>query len=538
MKIGSCFSGVGAMDLAAERHFGGRTVWFCEQDQHCVKVLARHWPGVPVYGDVRTLVADGAEPIDVLVGGPPCQDMSAAGRQAGLVDGERSSLFFDFVDVAAALKPRLVIVENVPALLSKWRGVVEDAFAAAGYGCTWARVAAQHVRGCPHKRLRVFILATRGGPHRGVCDAGALPEIGAAWSTPLSREWKDGAYTPNVDINTLSRECVAPAGASPVKAQAWSTPTTGWDGDNGQVALERKGSVSAILLGQQVSLRSAAAPGAVVGAAWPTPNAGGFNDGQSVGDWQVRRARLVAANGGGMTQPPLAVAVKSAWPTPRAAEPGNGRRNRTNEQYAKKSGATLRESVQPQAWPTPAAGLPNDGQDPATYRARLARLKAQHNNGNGAGVVLAQAVQPWATPASADDRDRGDVMNTPAVQRRVGVKQLNLSMQAGGRLNPAWVEALQGLPPGWSDPTGSNELRWHAEHLMDMPRWPAPMVKGMWGDSPQHAWEPPRAVSVRVAARSARLRALGNCNPPQQYLLAFALLERGPAQVSLFELMA
>jgi len=369
------------MDLAAERHFGGRTVWFCEQDKHCVKVLGRHWPGVPVYGDVRTLVADGAEPIDCLLGGPPCQDVSAAGRQAGLVDGERSSLFFDFVAVADALKPRLVIVENVPALLSKWRGVVEDAFAAAGYGCTWARVAAQHV-GAPHKRLRVFILAERGGPHRGVCDAGALPAV--------------------------------------------------WVG------------------------------------AWPTPT---------------------VPKGGAMT---------------RSGE-------RSDERL-------LNGAVQPQAWPTPAAK--DTGRTVGAYDDYAADNKAA---GLGMFQSLRISVERGAQPAPADADD--DEAQQAVVQATTA------------RLNPDWVEVLQGLPPGWSE-TGGESLLWAAQITCGDPPWPAPMVRGQWGDSPQHAWEPPRTVSVRVAARSARLRALGNCNPPQQYLLAFELLERGPAQVSLFELMA
>ena len=504
MKIGSCFSGVGAMDLAAERHFGGRTVWFCEQDQHCVKVLGRHWPGVPVYDDVRTLVADGAEPIDVLVGGPPCQDMSAAGRQAGLVDGERSSLFFDFVDVAAALKPRLVVVENVPALLSKWRGVVEDAFAAAGYGCTWARVAAQHVRGCPHKRLRVFILAERGGPHRGVCDAGALPAVGVgAWPTPRTITGGAESAARKQELGR-TRSGGGDLQSAVMSASAWPTPTVPKGG-----AMTRSGERSDERL----------LNGAVQPQAWPTPAA------QEPG---IDAARLVDRDGN-----------RPDTPMQRCFDKDTGRLAQTG----------LAQAVQ--AWPTPAAGLPNDGQDPATYRARLARLKAQHNNGNGAGVVLAQAVQGWTTPTARDHKDAG---HNPHVSLDLLPRQVcapsgsdankgRLRAAAGTeasaqRLNPAWVEALQGLPPGWSDPTGSNELRWHAEHLMDMPRWPAPMVKGQWGDSPQHAWEPPRTVLERVAARSARLRALGNCNPPQQYLLAFALLERGPAQVSLFELMA
>jgi hypothetical protein len=69
------------------------------------------------------------------------------------------------------------------------------------------------------------------------------------------------------------------------------------------------------------------------------------------------------------------------------------------------------------------------------------------------------------------------------------------------------------------------------------PRWPAPMVRGMWGDSPQHEWEPPRVVVGKLADRAARLRALGNSNPPAVYARALAMLAEGPRQRSLLGMM-
>ena len=162
LTVGSLFAGIGGFDLGLERA-GMRTVWFCEQDEFCRRVLAKHWPGVPCHPDVRALVADtergrrdgfpsgpgghdtngaaagrqegsggfgddgsgGLVPmpvpyVDVLCGGFPCQDISLAGRGAGLA-GARSGLWGEFARLVGELRPRYVLVENVPALFSGTR---------------------------------------------------------------------------------------------------------------------------------------------------------------------------------------------------------------------------------------------------------------------------------------------------------------------------------------------------------------------------------------------------------------------------------
>ena len=264
--------------------------------------------------------------------------------------------------IAGECLPRFVFIENVPALL-KYRGRLEQNFARIGYRLTWAKVAAQHVEGCPHRRLRVFVLAELGGRHQGVCDAGPLPPL-----------------------------------------QAWPTPT--------------------VSTGAQTTFE-------------PTP---GQTGGNSL---------------------PGVVRAPQQWPTPRATDDKDGRGKRSNRsaEAIAKAGATLPESVRPQVWP-----------------------------------------------------------------------------QMGGRLNPEFVEALQGLPVGYTSTDGP-PMRKRALRLMANPRWPAPMVKSMWGDSPQHCWEPARTVPKSWGAkgeRAARLRALGNCNPPAQYALALALIAQGPRQKGLF----
>src|SRR4051794_38144778 len=102
MNVLDLFSGIGGFSLGLERA-GMRTVAFCEIDPKCREVLAKHWPGVPCYPDIRTvtgpdLAADGVGPIDVICGGFPCQDISLAGKGAG-IEGERSGLWSDYARV-------------------------------------------------------------------------------------------------------------------------------------------------------------------------------------------------------------------------------------------------------------------------------------------------------------------------------------------------------------------------------------------------------------------------------------------------------
>ena len=194
MRYLSLFSGIGGLDRAVETHFGAAPAAFVERDPYCKQVLAKRWPGVPILDDVREVGAGDVEPVDLVIGGFPCQDLSAAGSQSGLVDGDRSALFFEMARIVAELRPRYVVIENVPALL-KWRGVVERAL--TGYGLTWIKVAAAHV-GAPHLRRRVFVLAERGAAHRGVVDAGKVPAV-ARWRSPNASDDRNrnATHTPS-----------------------------------------------------------------------------------------------------------------------------------------------------------------------------------------------------------------------------------------------------------------------------------------------------------------------------------------------------
>jgi DNA (cytosine-5)-methyltransferase 1 len=179
MKALSLFSGIGGLDLAAEAA-GIRTVAFCERDPYCRRVLANHWPEVLCFDDVTTLTGEQVlrqcGQIDLIHGGFPCQDVSIAGRRAGLA-GARSGLWGQFARLIRELQPRWVMAENVPGLLSVDSGggfgtVLRD-LAALGYDAAWGVWGACDV-GAPHRRERVFVVGYAGGAGREERDAAAL----------------------------------------------------------------------------------------------------------------------------------------------------------------------------------------------------------------------------------------------------------------------------------------------------------------------------------------------------------------------------
>lgn len=167
MKVGSLFSGIGGFDLGLERA-GFQTAWFCEQDEFCQQVLRKHWPDVPIYDDICELRGQDVEPVDALCGGFPCQDLSYAGKGAG-IEGERSGLWSQYARLIGELRPRYVFVENVPALLTRGLGRVLGDLAALGYDAEWQIISAADV-GAPHRRERVWIVAYP--RYAGICERG------------------------------------------------------------------------------------------------------------------------------------------------------------------------------------------------------------------------------------------------------------------------------------------------------------------------------------------------------------------------------
>ena len=164
MKHLDLFSGIGGFALGLERA-GFETVGFCEIEEFPGKVLAKHWPDVPIYKDIRELTgdrlcADGIVP-DIITGGFPCTDISVAGKQAGIT-GERSGLWGELCRIIGEVRPRYALVENVSNLISgdngRWFHRVLGDLAEIGYDAEWHCISAAHV-GAPHIRDRVWILA-------------------------------------------------------------------------------------------------------------------------------------------------------------------------------------------------------------------------------------------------------------------------------------------------------------------------------------------------------------------------------------------
>jgi len=273
MKLGSLFSGFGGLDLAVEAVFGARTVWVSDIEPGPCKVLAHRFPGVPNLGDITRVDWSQVEPVDIIAGGSPCQDISGAGRRAGMTDGTRSNLWVEMREAVATLNPHLVIWENVrgalssrassamesdPGLLGDHRpgvpvlralGRVLGDLADLGYDAVWHGLRAADI-GAPHGRFRIFVVA----------------------ANPVGRTW-------------LERWQPAPGEAAGGRA-----------------------------LG--TTARRDRAPLALL----PTPSAGNFNSSEDPDQWEARRQRVkeTAANGNGMGIP-LGIAVQ-LLPTPTASE--------------------------------------------------------------------------------------------------------------------------------------------------------------------------------------------------------------------------
>lgn len=153
------FSGIGGFSLGLERTRGFKTIGFCEIDPYCRAVLAKHWPGIPCHDDIRTLTVEPGH-ADVLCGGFPCQDISIAGKGAGLA-GERSGLWREYHRLIRMVHPRYVIIENVSALLNRGMGDILGELSQIGYDAEWHCIQASYV-GLPHIRDRIWIVAYPG----------------------------------------------------------------------------------------------------------------------------------------------------------------------------------------------------------------------------------------------------------------------------------------------------------------------------------------------------------------------------------------
>lgn len=195
LTVGSTFTGVGGADLGFEQA-GFQISWQCELDAWKRSVLAAHWPDVQIFDDITTML--NPPPVDILIGGFPCQDLSVAGQRKGFT-GERSVLAFEFLRLAESIRPRWLILENVPGLLSSSQGAdfarLIDEVVACGYGVAWRILDARYF-GVPQRRRRVFIVARRtdalvDSPEASRLALRALRESGSGDIAPGWQAWQE-----------------------------------------------------------------------------------------------------------------------------------------------------------------------------------------------------------------------------------------------------------------------------------------------------------------------------------------------------------
>ena len=167
MKHGSLFSGIGGIDLGFEMA-GIETTWTCEIDDWANQLLQSRFPKANHYRDVQKIGKDNLESVDIISGGFPCQDISTAGKGAGL-DGKRSGLWFEMWRIICELRPRWVLIENVANLANKGGERVLHDLTKAGYDAEWQVISARDVGG-RHLRKRLWIIAYRQDISNSLCE--------------------------------------------------------------------------------------------------------------------------------------------------------------------------------------------------------------------------------------------------------------------------------------------------------------------------------------------------------------------------------
>lgn len=204
VKLLDLFSGIGGFSLGLERSGLCETVGFVEIDPHAQQVLRRHWPDVPIHPDITTREFYEGE-ADVICGGFPCQDVSCAGKRAGL-SGERSGLYRELVRAVRVVRPQFALLENVAALISDGMGTVLGDLAEVGDCIEWDCVPAAVV-GAPHERDRVWIVAH-------VADADSFDRRTGAGDAEDRQETRDGSEPSRTagDASHASRQQMGPAG--------------------------------------------------------------------------------------------------------------------------------------------------------------------------------------------------------------------------------------------------------------------------------------------------------------------------------------
>ena len=240
IRIGSLFSGIGGLELGieaalSERGIAHHVAWQVEREPFPRSILAKHWPSADrTVEDVTLASGSNLAPVDLICGGFPCQDLSYAGKGAGL-EGERSGLWSEYRRIVCELQPRIVIVENVAALLTRGVERVLGDLAALGYDARWRCVRASDV-GAPHRRERLFIVANshverlegRREPERSCAEQRASRARRPARSDDA--ELADSHVVQRSSRKPNGRGARERQGQGELERVSWTGPGTGRDG--------------------------------------------------------------------------------------------------------------------------------------------------------------------------------------------------------------------------------------------------------------------------------------------------------------------
>ena len=182
VTIGSLCTGYAGLDMGVAAVLGADShlAWVADNDPHIAHLLAHRFPDATQLGDLSQVRWEQVPPVDVITAGFPCQDISAAGRGAGIEKGERSGVWKFVMGAVRHARPNLLVLENVAAL--RWRGrgfdrVLAD-LAGAGYDARWCCVRASDI-GAPHRRERVFVIAHPMRERRGPGPVRSAPAYAA-----------------------------------------------------------------------------------------------------------------------------------------------------------------------------------------------------------------------------------------------------------------------------------------------------------------------------------------------------------------------
>lgn len=333
VRIGSLCSGYGGLDAGVEQVFPDASVaWFVEYDKDPSKILAHHWPDVPNHGDVKTTDWAAVEPIDILTAGYPCQPFSHAGKRKGADDPRH--LWPDVARAIGALRPGLVVLENVAGHVSLGLADVLGDLSALGYDATWGVVRAADA-GAPHGRARIFIVANPSG------DAGwfAHGDGGAADADPADdgRERRGLAWTgrpgsPDGGLAASHAHDGSDNGERPRPQPGWRGSRTAADATG-----ERRGE------GRPQSARRLRGPAAVVGGPASPDTDRGRRDGRAERDSEpaIRHDAPLGYDADGRVLAgwgPYGPAIRR-WeavlgrPAPRPTEPGRNGRPRLSPRF-------------------------------------------------------------------------------------------------------------------------------------------------------------------------------------------------------------